>query len=124
MPISQIATKAAVISPALKLSNPASGGFDAVMKAVASQKQAMIGPIDAASVQKGSPVQHVIATITHSENTLRDLVHKGLTGTNFSPEKLIVLQASVYEATLKIDVISKGVEQTTSCFKTLMQSQI
>jgi hypothetical protein len=39
-------------------------------------------------------------------------------------ERLIALQAEVYHATLEIDVVSKGFEQTTSGCKTLLQTQV
>lgn len=134
---SPVIIKAAAVLP-VKEGLKAQGGaaFDAVLKATIDQKLNPIGsasPIGPASPAgprgpadstKPSPVQHVIASMTKSENRLQALVDKGLSGTSMPPEKLLALQASVYQATLEIDVVSKGVEQSTSGIKTLLQSQI
>lgn len=125
MPISPVVIKAAAVLPVKESLKAQSGAaFEAVLKAAIDQKQNPIGPVNQADSTKPSPVQHVIVSMTNTENRLQALVDKGLSGTSMPPEKLLALQASVYQATLEIDVVSKGVEQTTSGVKTLLQSQI
>jgi hypothetical protein len=124
MSISPVTIKAATVLLKNEGLKPQGASFEAVLNAAKDQHKAPLGPASPIEIVKTSPVQHVIASITHTENRLRDLVNKGLTVSNMPQEKLIALQAQVYSATLEIDVFSKGLEQTTSGCKTLLQSQI
>lgn len=122
MPVSPICSKI-VVSHAIK---PQGGsGFNQVLQATLNQKAGPPLPTEVAGIQNPSPVQRIVTSITRSEDRLRDLVQKSLSGTaNYSQEKLLVMQDSVYKATFVFDVVAKSVEQTTSGIKTLMQSQI
>lgn len=122
MPVNAVCAKV-VVSHATKA--PPGTGFNQVLQEVAKQKvsEPTLPELDRA--QKASPVQQIVSSITRSEDRLRDLVHKSLnTKVESSPEKLLALQDSVYKTTFVIDVVAKSVEQATSGFKTLMQSQI
>jgi hypothetical protein len=114
MPIQALAPKAVVISKAIAIPKAPKESFDAVMKQAMAPKE----------VQKNSPVQQVIGSMVKSENRLMALVNKGLHSRNLSTEQILALQASIYTASLEIDVVAKGVEQITSGTKTLLQSQI
>ena len=104
--------------------SPAKGKFGSVLKAV-SEKQEVQLPIASDKVQGvQTPIQVIVNSITKSEKSLNDIVSLGLSGKKFSTQQLLMMQAGVYKATIAIDVVSKGVEQTTGGLKTLLQSQV
>lgn len=107
------------------------GKFDTLLKSVmeGTSDSMSLPKIDSAQTRVQSPgsnsmVQNFVGSIANSENRLNELVALGLSGQKFSQQQLLTMQAGVYRATLAIDVVSKGVEQTTSGLKTLLQSQV
>lgn len=99
------------------------GKFEAVLKAAGDPKVENSAALSSPQ-SVHSPLQNVIGSISKTENRLNEIVSLGLSGQQFSAQQLLTMQAGVYKATLAIDVVSKGVEQTTSGFKTVLQSQV
>ncbi len=106
--------------------------FDNVMAQVASKHnqvamnqvhQAVInnkvGKIDGKKL-----IYQIFTGINHGQNQVDKVINLALSGKTFSPQELLVMQATVYKFTQELELTSKVIEQVTSGIKTTMNTQV
>ena len=71
-----------------------------------------------------TPVVHFLKDMEAGQASLDALVKAATSGKHFSNVELLALQASMYQYTLTIDLVSKVVQQAVSGLKDLLKMQV
>lgn len=84
-----------------------------------------INHIDLSKVQK-TPVaiKSLFNNWSKDQNSMHKIMKVAMSGQNFSPGQLIMLQQATYKVTFELETMSKLVEQASSAVKTTMQTQV
>lgn len=81
--------------------------------------------IENAKVQKvPTAIKSLFNTWSKDQNSMHKVMQIALSGQNFSPSQLIMLQQATYKVTFELETMSKLVEQASSAVKTTMQTQV
>lgn len=115
----------------VKQGGPGSPGFGQVLQQNAAhntQAANQVNPtqkIEMAKVQKvPTAIKSLFNTWSKDQNSMHKVMQIALSGQNFSPSQLIMLQQATYKVTFELETMSKLVEQASSAVKTTMQTQV
>ncbi len=81
--------------------------------------------IEMAKTQKvPTAIKSLFNTWSKDQNSMHKVMQIALSGQNFSPSQLIMLQQATYKISFELETMSKLVEQASSAVKTTMQTQV
>lgn len=85
-------------------------------------------PINKVELVKTQKVPTAIKSLFNSwnkdQNSMQKIMNVAMSGQQFSPSQLIMLQQATYKVTFELETMSKLVEQASSAVKTTMQTQV
>jgi hypothetical protein len=71
-----------------------------------------------------SPLKSLLNTWSNDTGAMDKIMNVAMSGQNFSPGQLLVLQSATAKVTLELDAINKLVETASGAVKTTMQTQV
>lgn len=69
-------------------------------------------------------IKSLFNTWSKDQNAMQKVMDIALSGQEFTPSQLIMLQQATYKVTFELETMSKLVEQASSAVKTTMQTQV
>ena len=69
-------------------------------------------------------IKSLFNTWSKDQNSMHKIMNVAMSGQQFSPGQLIMLQQATYKVTFELETMSKLVEQASSAVKTTMQTQV
>ena len=84
-----------------------------------------INKVELVKTQKvPTAIKSLFNTWNKDQNSMQKIMHVAMSGQQFSPSQLIMLQQATYKVTFELETMSKLVEQASSAVKTTMQTQV
>ncbi|MEI6804955.1 MAG: hypothetical protein WCK49_00420 [Myxococcaceae bacterium] len=137
MPVTPVSTGATQATKLLqemqkhvKPGAPSGPAFGKVLQQNAHQTQAanQINPTNKIELNKTqktpSALKSLFNTWSKDQNSMQKIMKVAMSGQNFNPSQLIMLQQATYKVTFELETMSKLVEQASSAVKTTMQTQV
>lgn len=81
--------------------------------------------IELAKTQKvPTAIKSLFNTWSKDQNSMNKIMQVAMSGQNFTPSQLLMLQQATYKVSFELETMSKLVEQASSAVKTTMQTQV
>lgn len=113
----------------IKPGGPGGPGFGKVLQQNAQTHAAnQINPANKIELTKTQKVPTAIKSLFNTwskdQNSMHKIMQVAMSGQQFTPSQLIMLQQATYKVTFELETMSKLVEQASSAVKTTMQTQV